>query len=121
MFLDFFFLFLILFFGRWVPGSATRLVVASEDGSIRMVEWPRIEKGHVWMAKVKTIALFLFFFAHLFYQAHDKACTGLAMSASLPGLLITVSLDKSLKIWNVAQDKPVLLVARKNQFGPGAL
>jgi hypothetical protein len=54
-------------------------------------------------------------------RAHDKACTGLAMTARLPGLLVTVSLDKSLKIWSIASGRPALLVARPNQFGSGAL
>jgi hypothetical protein len=47
-----------------------------------------------------------------------QACTGVAMTSKLPGLLITVSLDKSLKIWNVRSGKPSLVCAKvKNRGG----
>jgi periodic tryptophan protein 1 len=54
-------------------------------------------------------------------KAHEKACTGLAVTPSLPGLLISTSLENSLKIWDVSRNKPSLITNRVDQFGPGAL
>ena len=54
-------------------------------------------------------------------KAHEKACTGVAVSPSLPGLLITTSLENSLKIWDVSNNQPSMITNRTDQFGPGAL
>ncbi len=89
---------------RWVPGSPSQLLVTTEAGEIVLFDVAQLAKGPMWRVK-----------------AHDKACTGLAMTGKLPGLLVSVSLDKTLKIWDVRSGRPNLLLARPNQFGAGAL
>lgn len=49
-------------------------------------------------------------------QAHDKACTGISIGPTFPGLLFTCSLDKSVKIWDIGSGKPSLVHSRSS-FG----
>lgn len=44
-------------------------------------------------------------------QAHDKACSGVAVSSAAP-LVLTSSLDKSVKIWDVSS-KPSLVASKQ--------
>ena len=80
------------------------LIVSLENGQICKFDVTALDKGPVWRL-----------------SAHDKACTGIALSSKLPGLLISCSLDASLKIWDVRNNQPKLSAVRTDQFGPGAL
>ncbi|XP_021362950.1 periodic tryptophan protein 1 homolog [Mizuhopecten yessoensis] len=45
-------------------------------------------------------------------SAHNKAVTGLALSSSVRGLLSTVSADQTLKVWDVVDNKPSLILEK---------
>ncbi|XP_060076230.1 periodic tryptophan protein 1 homolog [Ylistrum balloti] len=45
-------------------------------------------------------------------SAHNKAVTGLALSSSVKGLLTTASADQSLKVWDVLDNKPSLILEK---------
>lgn len=80
------------------------LIISTEGGEICKFDAAQIDKGPVWKIK-----------------AHDKACTGIATTRHLPGLLISCSLDRSLKIWDVRNNTPSVIATRTSVFGPGAL
>ena len=44
--------------------------------------------------------------------AHDHEVAGLAMTKLIPGLLATCSADKSIKIWNIANNKASCVTSR---------
>ncbi|XP_076445535.1 periodic tryptophan protein 1 homolog [Babylonia areolata] len=44
--------------------------------------------------------------------AHSKSVTGISLSSQVPGLLVTTSEDKSMKIWDIQADKPSLVLSR---------
>merc|ERR1719359_1563877 len=50
-------------------------------------------------------------------MAYDVACTGV-QDVQVPNLLVTSSLDGHAKIWNVASNKPTMVMAKNLQAGP---
>lgn len=50
-------------------------------------------------------------------QAHDSSVSSFDIHASIPGFLVTGSTDKEVKLWNVENDKPGLVVSRKLDVG----
>ncbi|KAJ5887768.1 hypothetical protein N7495_007809 [Penicillium taxi] len=50
-------------------------------------------------------------------QAHDSSISSFDINRTIPGFLVTGSTDKQVKIWNVENDKPSLVVARKLEVG----
>lgn len=50
-------------------------------------------------------------------QAHDSSVSSFDVNPSIPGFLVTGSTDKQVKVWNVADNKPNLVVTRKPDVG----
>lgn len=76
---------------QWHPHSPTKFLASTEEGSVYCFD--SLQEG-----------------AHVFHvQAHSKAASGLTLSRTVPGLLATCGLDKTLKIWNISNDQPHLL------------
>ncbi|KAK2858404.1 hypothetical protein FQN49_004773 [Arthroderma sp. PD_2] len=46
-------------------------------------------------------------------QAHDSSVSSFDVNAFIPGFLVTGSTDKTVKIWNVLDNKPSMVVSRK--------
>ncbi|XP_041352010.1 periodic tryptophan protein 1 homolog [Gigantopelta aegis] len=44
--------------------------------------------------------------------AHNEAVTGLSLSTQIAGLLVTTSSDKNMKVWDVQDNKPSLVLER---------
>eukprot|EP00286_Rhodomonas_abbreviata_P007413 CAMPEP_0181319318 /NCGR_PEP_ID=MMETSP1101-20121128/17502_1 /TAXON_ID=46948 /ORGANISM="Rhodomonas abbreviata, Strain Caron Lab Isolate" /LENGTH=541 /DNA_ID=CAMNT_0023426899 /DNA_START=160 /DNA_END=1782 /DNA_ORIENTATION=- len=49
--------------------------------------------------------------------AHSEACTGMAMSGLVPGLLATASLDKTVKLWDLRNGKAEYVASRGMENG----
>jgi len=45
-------------------------------------------------------------------SAHEQAATGVALSSAIPGLLVTTSPDKCMKVWDIQDGKPTLVLKR---------
>lgn len=50
-------------------------------------------------------------------QAHDSSVSSFDVNAHIPGFLVTGSTDKTVKLWNVADNKPNMVVSRKMEVG----
>ncbi|GLA60733.1 hypothetical protein AtubIFM56815_002505 [Aspergillus tubingensis] len=50
-------------------------------------------------------------------QAHDSSVSSFDVNPTVPGYLVTGSTDKSVKLWNVENDKPSMVVSRKLEVG----
>jgi len=50
-------------------------------------------------------------------SAHNKACTGMTLSPSCPGCLVTTSVDKTVKVWDIASGKPEYIEEKNPRLG----
>ncbi|KAK7080558.1 rRNA-processing protein [Halocaridina rubra] len=50
-------------------------------------------------------------------KAHSEGCTGIQLSPECPGCLITVSSDKSVKVWDVKSETPSLILEKNPRIG----
>lgn len=50
-------------------------------------------------------------------DAHTEACTGIVMSPKCPGCLVTISSDKTTKIWDIVGEAPALVEQREPKLG----
>jgi periodic tryptophan protein 1 len=50
-------------------------------------------------------------------QAHDSSVSSFDINPAIPGFLATGSTDKQVKLWNVENDKPSMVVSRKLEVG----
>ncbi|PGH31488.1 periodic tryptophan protein 1 [[Emmonsia] crescens] len=50
-------------------------------------------------------------------QAHDSSVSSFDINPTIPGFLVTGSSDKQVKLWNVQDNKPNMVVSRKLEVG----
>lgn len=50
-------------------------------------------------------------------QAHDSSVSSFDINPAIPGFIATGSTDKQVKLWNVENDKPSMVVSRKLDVG----
>ncbi|XP_035679787.1 periodic tryptophan protein 1 homolog [Branchiostoma floridae] len=50
-------------------------------------------------------------------SAHPQAVTGLSLSSAVPGCLVTTSSDKTLKVWDIQDNKPALMFQKEMKMG----
>ncbi|KIW33644.1 uncharacterized protein PV07_00478 [Cladophialophora immunda] len=50
-------------------------------------------------------------------QAHDGPVSAFDISPSVPGLLVTGSEDRRVKIWNIEHNKPAMVISRNLEVG----
>lgn len=50
-------------------------------------------------------------------QAHDSSVSSFDINPSVPGFIVTGSTDKEVKVWNIADNKPSMVVSRKPDVG----
>ena len=50
-------------------------------------------------------------------QAHDSSVSSFDINPAIPGFIVTGSTDKQVKLWNIADNKPSMVVSRKPEVG----
>ncbi|KAF3386225.1 hypothetical protein F1880_001229 [Penicillium rolfsii] len=90
---------------RWDPHDPNYFYVTTDGGmvyryDIRNVPATPAESKPVWSL-----------------QAHDSSVSSFDINRTIPGFLVTGSTDKEVKLWNVENDKPSLVVSRKLEVG----
>ncbi|EYE93647.1 rRNA-processing protein PWP1 [Aspergillus ruber CBS 135680] len=50
-------------------------------------------------------------------QAHDSSISSFDINPAIPGFIVTGSTDKQVKLWNIADNKPSMVVTRKPEVG----
>ena len=91
---------------RWDIHDANFFYVTTEAGTVHYFDARNVPASHEQPSKpVWTL------------QAHDGAVSAFDMSPSVPGLLATGSDDKRVKIWNVENNKPNMVVSRNLDVG----
>ncbi|XP_037070215.1 periodic tryptophan protein 1 homolog [Pollicipes pollicipes] len=83
----------------WDHFSPTGVLASTDDGKLHYID-TRTEKKPLWSI-----------------QAHEDACTGLALSPEVPGCLATVSADRTLKVWDVSSEPTAPVAARPLKLG----
>eukprot|EP00743_Colponemidia_sp_Colp-15_P003552 GILK01003833.1.p1 GENE.GILK01003833.1~~GILK01003833.1.p1 ORF type:complete len:507 (-),score=111.28 GILK01003833.1:211-1677(-) len=84
----------------WNPHNPFLFVASTEDGLVTCHD----------VRMMSNAALFTL-------SAHDKATTGLTFSHAVPDMLATCSLDKTVKIWDVADNKPKCVASKQMNIG----
>jgi|TARA_B110001450_G_C17663414_1_gene498381 periodic tryptophan protein 1 len=87
----------------WKYSEPTQLIASSENGEVISFD---SRKGK------NSEPVFSF-------PAHEKATTCLSLSSGVPDLLVTSSMDKTLKLWDIAADEPSLVA--QNNPGIGSI
>jgi periodic tryptophan protein 1 len=90
---------------RWDPHDPNYFYVSTDGGmvyryDIRNVPASPAESKPVWSL-----------------QAHDSSVSSFDINGTIPGFLVTGSTDKEVKLWNIENDKPSLVVTRKFDVG----
>ena len=83
----------------WLPWRNGQFLVSQENGAVRCYDALRAMPPAQNVQPLWTLA------------AHEKAASALAVNAGIPGFVATGGLDKTLKLWNIA-DTPSLLFSR---------
>ncbi|ESO99061.1 hypothetical protein LOTGIDRAFT_201468, partial [Lottia gigantea] len=79
------------------------------NGEVERVVWDHFSPMH-FFASTDTGQVFYFDIRQdkplYSFKPHDKAVAGICLSSQIPGLLVTTSDDKKLKVWDVQDSKP---------------
>lgn len=97
----------------WVPiswggDSRFKFLVTLENGTMQILDSRMINSENPSASALLTC------------KAHEKAVSSCAFSKHFKGLLVTGSLDESLKLWDCKEDRPQL-VKEWNKTGVGAI
>ncbi|XP_053397066.1 periodic tryptophan protein 1 homolog [Mercenaria mercenaria] len=126
---------------RWHPVEEHMLLSGSFDKCVKMYDCRSPDTNHKsWSMKGEIEKVLwnnfspLNFFAstdtgHVFYMdsrqdkpvytlsAHSESVTGLCMSSEDPRLLVTTSIDHTVKVWDIEGDKPSLVHSQDIKLG----
>eukprot|EP00293_Proteomonas_sulcata_P004268 CAMPEP_0184320696 /NCGR_PEP_ID=MMETSP1049-20130417/115357_1 /TAXON_ID=77928 /ORGANISM="Proteomonas sulcata, Strain CCMP704" /LENGTH=351 /DNA_ID=CAMNT_0026641275 /DNA_START=120 /DNA_END=1175 /DNA_ORIENTATION=+ len=84
----------------WDPFNTHQFLVSTDDGNVFCHDARKQGQGPLF-----TIG------------AHTEACTGLALSTQVPGLLATASLDKTVKLWDIKGGKVAYVDSKPMEIG----
>lgn len=91
---------------RWDTHDPHYFYVTTEAGTVHYFDARQVPKSHDKPSKpVWTL------------QAHDSAVSAFDINATVPGFLVTGSDDKKVKLWNIQDNKPSMVVARNLDVG----
>lgn len=91
------------------------------DGEVEKVLWDHFnpfnfmvatEKGYVYMMDARNDSKSIWTLS-----AHSEGVNGLSLSSQCPGLLITGSSDKTMKVWDISNNKPTCVIEHDPKVG----
>ncbi|KAJ1730138.1 rRNA-processing protein [Coemansia biformis] len=86
----------------WDIHSPSHFYVATESGAVRYFDIRNAQNG---ADAVYTLA------------AHDEAVSAMDLHPMVKGLLVTGSADETVKVWDVRENKPSLVLSRNPDVG----
>lgn len=89
-------------------------------GEVEKVLWNHFKPEHLLASSDdKTVWCFNKEDGSTVFQihAHDSAITDLTLSCYMPGLLVTASVDDTIKFWDIHDGKPTFLLSRDMHMG----
>jgi periodic tryptophan protein 1 len=84
---------------KWNPFQQHFFMVGTEDGIVQCFDVRNTSQS------VFTL------------QAHGKSITSMDLSTLVPNCLVTASLDKDVKLWNISENRPSHIVTRNLEVG----
>ncbi|KAL9620572.1 MAG: hypothetical protein Q9160_004933 [Pyrenula sp. 1 TL-2023] len=90
---------------RWDPHDNNFFYVATEAGLVLRYDARAAPSSGPLSKPVWTL------------QAHDAAVSAFDVNPTIPGYLATGSDDKTVKLWNVDENKPSMIVSRNLEIG----
>ncbi|CAI7677621.1 WD repeat-containing protein [Penicillium manginii] len=90
---------------RWDPHDPNYFYVTTDGGMVYRYDVRNVPASPAESKPVWTL------------QAHDSSVSSFDINRTIPGFLVTGSTDKEVKLWNVENDKPSLVVTRKLDVG----
>lgn len=101
---------------RWNPHDPNFFYVTTEAGTVHYYDARIVPQSDGFSKPVWTL------------QAHDGAVSAFDINPTVPEFIVTGSDDKKVKLWNVSNNKPNMVVSRNlevgrvfaAQFGPDA-
>ncbi|KAI7824490.1 WD40-repeat-containing domain protein [Kickxella alabastrina] len=88
----------------WDVHSPSHFFVATEAGSVRYFDIRNV-KGGKGAAPIYTLV------------AHDEAVSAMDQHPTVPGLLVTGSADETVKVWDVRENRPTMVISRNLDVG----
>jgi len=91
------------------------------DGEVEKVLWDHFnpfnfivatEKGFVYMMDARNDGKSIWTLS-----AHSEGVNGLSLSSQCPGLLVTGSSDKTMKVWDISKSKPTCISETEAKIG----
>ncbi|KAJ5924374.1 RRNA processing protein Pwp1 [Penicillium verhagenii] len=90
---------------RWDPHDPNFFYVTTDGGQVYRYDVRNVPATPAESKPVWTL------------QAHDSSVSSFDINRTIPGFLVTGSTDKQVKLWNVENDKPSMVVSRKLDVG----
>lgn len=90
---------------RWNPHDANYFYVSTENGAIHYHDIRNAPSNPTATKSVWTL------------QAHDESVSSFDINPVVPGFLVTGSTDKTVKLWNIQETGPSLVVSRNLDVG----
>ena len=90
---------------RWDPHDANYFYVSTENGAIHYHDIRNAPSDPTATKSVWTL------------QAHDESVSSFDINPVVPGYLVTGSTDKTVKLWNIQESGPSLVVSRNLDVG----
>ena len=93
---------------RWDPHDPNFFYITTESGRVYCYDVRNTPPGTSGSDPTKPVWML---------QAHDSSVSSFDINPTIPGFLATGSMDKQAKLWNVADNKPSMVVSRNLGVG----
>ena len=83
---------------KWNKHDPYYFLATSEDGNAFYIDVRAAEPVFTW-------------------KAHQSSTAGVAIDSTLPGCVLTVSSDKTMKVWDIRNEEPLMVVKKNLHMG----